>query len=373
MNWNEIAAELNARPAVGLSIAIGLAVLLAMVAGHIGLAVLRRAARGYLLPSHWVKATKQPALWALYFIAVQAVLGGSPWKLGFLPALQHAVTLVIIAALSWLGVRLAGATSDAVIERYSSQHIVTVHARRVQTQTRLLARTVMTVVVIIGFSAALMTFPTVRQIGTSLLASAGLAGVVVGLAARPLFSNLLAGLQIALTQPIRLDDVVIVEGEWGVIEQILSTYVVVRIWDDRRIVMPLQWFLDHPFQNWTLSSANITGAIYFWVDYRMPVEPLRAEVKRLCEAAPEWDRRFQNLQVTDANERAMQLRVLVTGEDAGKNWDLRCRVREGLLAFIQREYPEFLPRVRAEVSEPEAERMQNAERNAPVLAKTAKQ
>jgi small-conductance mechanosensitive channel len=219
-------------------------------------------------------------------------------------------------------------------------------ARRLQTQTKILTRSVMSVVILIGVAIALMTFPSVRHIGASLLASAGLAGIVAGLAARPLLGNMIAGLQIGLTQPIRLDDVVIVEGEWGRIEEITGTYVVVKIWDQRRMVVPLEWWTQNPFQNWTRSSSAIIGTVFLWVDYRMPLAPLREELKRLCEASALWDKAVCVLQVTDVSERSMQLRCLVSAADSSANWDLRCNVREGLLTYIQDTHPEYLPRVR---------------------------
>ena len=189
-----------------------------------------------------------------------------------------------------------------------------------------------------------------RQIGASLLASAGVAGLVAGIAARPVLGNLIAGLQIALSQPIRLDDVVVIQGEWGRIEEITGTYVSVRLWDQRRLIVPLQWFIENPFTNWTRNSSQIIGTVFLYVDYRMPLAPLREELARIVEHAPEWDGRVQVLQVTDATERAMQLRVLVSSLDSGLNWDLRCRVREGLLDFMQQHYPQYLPRARADVS-----------------------
>ena len=189
-----------------------------------------------------------------------------------------------------------------------------------------------------------------RQIGTSLLASAGLVGIVAGFAARPVLGNLIAGLQIGLSQPIRLDDVVIVEGEWGVVEEITGTYVVVRIWDQRRLVVPLQWWIEHPFQNWTRSSAELIGTVFLWVDYRMPLAPLRAALEQACKSSPDWDGRLALLQLTDTNEQAIQLRALVTSANASKNWDLRCHVREQLIDFVQREYPQYLPRLRAEAA-----------------------
>ena len=210
----------------------------------------------------------------------------------------------------------------------------------------MLARTAMFMVGVLGVGSVLMTFPNVRQIGASLLASAGLAGIVAGLAARPVLGNLIAGLQIALTQPIRIDDVLIVEDEWGRVEEITETYVVICIWDQRRLVVPLEYFIQHPFQNWTRRNAELIGSVMFWVDYRMPVAPLREQLNEIVQAAPEWDKRVCVLQVTDMSERAMQLRVLVSAADAGRAWDLRCRVREELIAYMQREFHEMLPQIR---------------------------
>jgi small-conductance mechanosensitive channel len=203
----------------------------------------------------------------------------------------------------------------------------------------------MTFVYLIGVSCALITFPSVRHIGTSLLASAGVAGLVAGLAARPVLSNLIAGMQLALTQPIRLDDVLIVEGEWGRVEEIAGAFVVLALWDERRLIVPLQWFIEHPFQNWTRSNAEILGTVFLWVDYHTPIEMLRAELSRLAL-----------LQVTDANEQAMQLRALVSASDSSRSFDLRCHVREGLIAFIGREHAHCLPRARAEIGRPSAQR-----------------
>ena len=164
-------------------------------------------------------------------------------------------------------------------------------------------------------------------------------------------ANLIAGIQIAVTQPIRLDDVVIVENEWGRIEEITGTYVVVRIWDDRRLVVPLQYFIERPFQNWTRRNSSIIGSVFFWVDYSLPLEPLREELRRLCQELPElWDGRVIVLQVTDASEKSLQLRVLVSSQDSSRNWDLRCHLRESLIGFIQRQYPQCLPQLRADLS-----------------------
>jgi hypothetical protein len=202
-----------------------------------------------------------------------------------------------------------------------------------------------------GIAFILMTFPRARQFGTSLLASAGLSALVIGLAAKSVFGNLLAGLQIALSQPIRIDDVLIVQGEWGRVEEITSTYVVLKIWDERRLVVPLQWFIDNPFQNWTRTTSQIIGSVFFWVDYTTDLAPLRAEATRLAQGSKDYDGRVCLLQVVDTSERAMKLRLIVSSPSAGQSWDLCCLLREGLIALMQREHPDALPRLRAEMRE----------------------
>jgi small-conductance mechanosensitive channel len=189
-----------------------------------------------------------------------------------------------------------------------------------------------------------MVFDSVRQFGASILATAG---IVVGLAAQRSIGTLIAGLQIALTQPFRVDDVVIVENEWGHIEDITLTYVVVRIWDLRRLVVPITYFIEQPFQNWTRSSADILGTVFLYVDYSVPLEALRSELTRILAVSRHWDGKVNVLQVTDAKEHMLQLRALASAADASQSWDLRCEIREQLLGFVQREYPDSLPRLRA--------------------------
>jgi small-conductance mechanosensitive channel len=283
---------------------------------------------------------------AVVLLVLLVVWEAAPRDLPRLTTVEHLTTLALAVSLAWLGKSCIGGVSEAVIATHPVDGADDLAARRVHTETRVIARILMGIVGFIGVALVLMSFPAVRALGTSLLASAGVAGLIVGLAARPALSNLIAGMQIALSQPIRLDDVVIVEGEWGRIEDIGGTYVVVRIWDERTLVVPLQWFLEHPFQNWTRTSAKITGSVFIWVDYRLPLGPVTAELKRLCSEAKEWDKRICVLEVTDANERAMQLRALVSSADSSQNWDLRCRVRAGLITFIQERYRDCLPQVR---------------------------
>jgi len=263
--------------------------------------------------------------------------------------LGHFLVMVQIAAVSWLVVQLVSVLDDVMTARYRQVHKTSLGARRTHTQIRVLRQIARICVSILAVGAMLMTFPTIRQLGAGLLASAGAAGLVIGIAARPLFENLIAGIQIGLTQPIRLDDVVIVEGEWGKIAEINATYVVVHIWDDRRLVVPLKYFNEQPFQNWTRTSGELLGTVFLTVDYTFPVDEARQEVKRILEASGMWDGRAWGLQVTDANDRGMELRVLMSAPDAGTAWDLRCLVREKLIGFIQARYPQSLPRMRADL------------------------
>ncbi|MEM5317802.1 mechanosensitive ion channel domain-containing protein [Paraburkholderia sp. JHI869] len=335
---------------LGTLLVSALALVFAFAMHWVGGRVLLRVARPYPRVSVFLRYIRKPALAVLAILAIEFVWWQAPDTLRHISGLRELCAFALIGAITWLSVRCAAAIGEAIIAAHPLDIADNLQARRIHTQARVLARTVMVLIIIVGVGAALMTFPNVRQIGASLLASAGVAGLVAGIAARPVLGNLIAGLQIALSQPIRLDDVVVIQGEWGRIEEITGTYVSVRIWDQRRLIVPLQWFIENPFANWTRSSSQIIGTVFLWLDYRMPLAPLREALARIVDGAPEWDRRVQVLQVTDANERAMQLRVLVSSRDSGLNFDLRCRVREGLLDFVNEHYPQFLPRARAEVS-----------------------
>lgn len=329
-----------------------LALLGVFIFHRIGTRILHRVTEPFPFWRHLVWYGHQAGRAIVFLVLLQVILRNAPDTLPGISVVRHLGALSLTAAITWFGVRCVAAVADTVLELNPLQSRNNLEARRIHTHTRVMARSIMIIVIVIGAGAALMTLPLLRQVGTSLLASAGVAGIFIGFAAKPVLSNLLAGLQIALTQPIRLDDVVIVENEWGWIEEITATYVVVRIWDQRRLVMPLQWFIEHPFQNWTRSNSEILGTVLLWVDYRMPVDLIREEAQRVCESSDEWDERVCVTQVVDAGSQAQQIRVLVSAADAGQAWDLRCKLREQLIQFIQRDYPQYLPRVRAELSEP---------------------
>src|SRR6478735_6492153 len=232
-------------------------------------------------------------------------------------------------------------------------------ARKHNTQVRVLARTIDVLLIMLTLSAALMTFPAVRQYGVSLFASAGVAGIVAGLAARPVLSNLMAGVQLAMTQPIRLYDAVIVENEYGTIEEITSTYVVVKLWDLRRMIVPLTYFIEKPFQNWTRENSSLIGNVMMYLDYRAPVGIIRQKFRDIVKESKLWDGQTAALQITDFKEGTMELRLLMSARSSGAAFDLRCEVREKLIDFIQHEHPEALPHSRqvAAKSAPEADAM----------------
>lgn len=341
--------KLLVHPIFSVATIAPLAMLAALLVHRLAPLIIRRLATGHLILEAVLRESLPPLRWLLPLLALQTVWTTAPADFPGLPAWQHGTLLAIIAVATWLAVNALIGVRDAILQRFPADAADNLQARRVRTQTTVLVRTLSGVMILLGMSAALMTFPDVRQIGASLLASAGLAGLVLGFAAKPVLGNLIAGLQIAVAQPIRIDDVVIVEGEWGRVEEITGTFVVVRIWDERRLVVPLQWFIEHPFQNWTRTSAHLIGTVFLWVDYSLPLAPLRGELERICREAPEWDGKVCLLQVTDTSDHAMQVRALVSSGDSGRNWDLRCRVREGLIAFVQQEYPLALPRLRAEM------------------------
>jgi small-conductance mechanosensitive channel len=250
--------------------------------------------------------------------------------------------------LGWLMIAAVYGFEDALVQRYDINASDNVRARRIRTQLHLMRRMVITLLVIVDAGLVLSLFQDSKiwHYGAGLLASAGLASLVLATAAKTSVSNLLAGLQIAIAEPIRLDDVVIVEGEWGRIEEISTTYVVVAIWDKRRLVVPLSYFIENPFQNWTRTTSDLLGTAFLYVDYSIPVDALRTELRRILENEPLWDRQVCALQVTDLSERTMQIRCLLSARNSSHQFDLRCIVREKMISFIKQNYPEAFPLTR---------------------------
>lgn len=268
---------------------------------------------------------------------------------GILAVSRKLLGMAIVLAVTFLIIRAANIISETLIRSNRLDVEENYSARKIHTQVSVIRKIVVFTAIVLGMGATLMLFEGARQVGASILASAGIAGIVIGFAAQKTLGNLLAGIQIALTQPIRLDDVVIVEGEWGWIEEITLTYVVVKVWDLRRLVLPITYFVEKPFQNWTRESAQIIGSIFLHTDYRVPMEALRKEALRLAETHPFWDKQVFKLQVTDSCEQTIKLRLIVSSKNSPRSWDLRCDLREGMLTFLQEQYPESLPRTRAEI------------------------
>lgn len=270
-----------------------------------------------------------------------------PW----VAILEHAIAIVVIVATGWVLIAATEVLEELVDVRYDLGKSDNLHARQMHTKFTVFRRIIVVAVGTMTFAAVLLTFPAARTIGTGIFASAGIAGLAIGIAARPTLETMLAGIQLALTGPINIDDVVIVEGEWGRVEEIRATYVVVRIWDQRRLIVPLQYFISQPFQNWTRVSADLLGEVTLDVDYRTPVDSVRAAVGPMIEASQRWDKKFWNLQVVDAGPSTMRLRILATAANSGDAFDLRCEVREKLIAWLQEHHPDSLPRVRFESGE----------------------
>jgi small-conductance mechanosensitive channel len=258
--------------------------------------------------------------------------------------------LIFIMLVAWVAQTALHIWTTIYLGRFKIDSADNLLARKHVTQTRILCRIAKTLIAIVAISAALMSFESVRQYGVSLLASAGAAGIIVGFALQPLLKNIFAGIQLAITQPIRIDDALLIEGEWGKVEEITSTFVVVRIWDWRRLVVPLNYFLEHPFQNWTKEGAQLIGSVMLYLDYAVPMDKVRAKTKEIVENSPLWDKQVMAVQITDARDTTIELRILVSARDSGRAFDLRCEVREKLIDFLRREYPDALPRFRAEVS-----------------------
>ncbi len=305
--------------------------------------------------------SKHGAIWAIFvrrcnrstafifpLLGILAVLPSAAIPDEIERGLERLTSICTIVAVAWAIIVILGIWADLSNVRRHADDRDNLRAREIETRVAILHRTFVTIVVIVGVGAILMTFPTVRTIGTTLLASAGIVGLAAGFAARPIFENLVAGVQIAFTQPIRIDDVVIVEKEWGRIEEITSTYVVVKTWDLRRLIVPLTYFINTPFQNWTRRTSELVGAVMIYADYTVPVAEIRAALESIVASSPLWDKKVWNLQVSDALHDVVELRALMSAQNASDVWDLRCYVREKLIAFIQERYPQSLPRVRTD-------------------------
>ena len=294
---------------------------------------------------------------ALLILAMIVAIPVAPLKPDTAAFLARLMGDAVIGLIGWSAIIALHIAADLYLRRFRLDIDDNLLARKHNTQVRVLSRTIDVLLVMLTLSAALMTFPAVRQYGLSLFASAGVAGIVVGLAARPVLSNLMAGVQLAMTQPIRLYDAVIVENEYGTIEEITSTYVVVKLWDLRRMIVPLTYFIEKPFQNWTRENSSLVGNVMIYLDYGAPVGAIREKFAAILKESHRWDGQVSAVQVTDFKEGTMELRLLMSARSSGQAFDLRCEVREKLIDFLQREHPEALPHSRqiSEKGEPKVD------------------
>ncbi len=300
----------------------------------------------------FVDAAARPARWILIALALASVRQLLHLDDGARALWGQAAGMIVPLLLGWLAINLIRAGGRAVELSADISVADNLRARRRRTRSAILTRIAVFVVGFITICLMLLSIPSVRSVGVTLMASAGLVGLAVGAAAQPALKNIIAGVQMAFTEPIRIDDVVIIDGEWGKIEEIRLTYVVVAIWDERRLVVPVSKFLEDSFQNWTRSTSQLLGSAFFWLDPTADIARLRAKFEEVVRANERWDGRAFVLQVTDTRPDAIEVRVLATAKDAPTAFDLRCDLREAMLAFIRDEMPEALPRGRMELGRP---------------------
>jgi len=335
----------------------GLLVVLATIIGAATSAILlkifaRLAERTkYKLDDIIIKHMRRPVQYLLPVLLVYPLLGIATLPIDQEETISGILKVLTVMLLAWLATRAVRVVEEGLLRHFDASVKDNLTARRVHTQIKLFRQVVLLIIMIITASVILMMFDQLRVIGVSLLASAGIAGMILGFSAQKVLGNLLAGIQIAITQPIRLGDVLIVENEWGWVEEITLTYVVVKIWDLRRLVIPISHFLEKPFQNWTRKSADILGTVFIYADYTIPIDKLREELTRILQSTDLWDGKVNGLQVTDAKEHTLELRALMSAADSPKAWDLRCLVREKLVTFVQEHYPQCLPKFRTELKQ----------------------
>ncbi|MER6948520.1 mechanosensitive ion channel domain-containing protein [Nonomuraea sp. NPDC000554] len=318
--------------------------------------ILSRAGRKWALARHLVEHCTWPAFAVAAVAAFNVVFGPGMFgdtqqerSLG--STVDQVLALLTIASVTWLIVQASYALTDVVLDRLVLvQGEGNRRARRIRTQIGLVRRVAAAVIIVIALGAMLFSFPQVRALGAGLLASAGIAGAVVGIAAQPTLGNMLAGLQLAFSDALRLDDVVVVNNEWGRIEELTLTYVVLRLWDERRLVLPVSYFTQNPFENWTRHGSQVVAVVHLRVDWSVPVAKLRDELHRYIQGNPLWDQKDWTLQVTDVQKNGLiELRALMSAADSPSAWDLKCDVREHLVTYIRENYPDALPRFRVEM------------------------
>lgn len=293
-----------------------------------------------------VNRLRLPLNYFLPFVFMESVLPFMRLSVVYNHYLDKTIQLLLIISFGFILIRVVKLFEDYITIHYDITKTDNLKERKVRTQIHFIRKLLILIIVLLTIGAVLLSFESLRKLGAGLLTGVGVGGIIIGFAAQKSLGNLLAGFQIALTQSIRIDDVLVVEGEWGRVEDITLTYVVLKIWDERRLILPITYFIEKPFQNWTRIGSAITGTVFIHMDYSLPLEPLRKEFIRLLENNPLWDGRIKAMQVTDAKVHTMEIRALMSARNSSDAFDLRCNIREKLIAFIQKTYPESLPQHR---------------------------
>ena len=324
------------------------ALIAAWVAHRLLFGLLARVARRTksVVDDALARRARAPTRWILFLLATFLVLPGLRLSDAADDMAQRVLVVALTGAIGWLALRLTRVIGDVVETKYDPTRLDSLAARQAVTRVRILTRVLTAIIVTVTACLMLMAIPSIRQIGVTLFASAGIAGLVVGMAAGLAIGNLLAGIQLALTQPIRIEDAVTVEGQFGRIEEIRPTYVVVRVWDLRRLVVPISYFIEKPFENWTRGETDALGAVTVYVDYAVSIAALREEALRVLKSSDLWDGKVGSVQVTDCRETSVEVRVLMSASSSDRLWDLRCFVRERLVAYLNSPRCENLPRQR---------------------------
>ncbi|MDQ1039248.1 small-conductance mechanosensitive channel [Streptomyces sp. V3I8] len=328
-------------------IVIGGSVVLTLLVGWTADLLLRRADQRHHQVPLWglLRRCRLPLQFAMCAVLLRGSYDQAEIAAEHSAGIGQALTLVLIGSAAWLLVRIATAVVDSSYSRYANTHRDPARVRRVRTQVALIQRVVSAIVGVVAVAAMLLTFPAMRAAGASLLASAGILGIVAGVAAQSTLSNMFAGFQIAFGDMVRLGDTVVVNGEWGTVDEITLTFLTVRTWDERRFTMPVSYFTSQPFENWSRGGVQMTGTVFFHLDHHAPVEEMRDKLRDILRACPAWDGRDYGLAVTDSTPSTMEVRALVTAKDADDVWTVRVTVREQMLRWLATHHPYALPRV----------------------------
>ena len=347
VTWRAQLDQITGSPEFSVYLLFAGAIVVALLVHSVTFGVLQRLSKSGSIAEVILAQITGPTRLAMVLLTVSMLLPAANITESASEVASRSLKIGLVVLLGWSTILTINAVARYLERRHRLDEEDNFEARRVHTQIEILRRVAVILVVLLSAGGVLITFPTIQAVGVSLFASAGVAGIVLGLAARPILTNLIAGIQIALTQPIRLEDVLIVEGEWGWVERITTTYVVIRIWDLRRLVVPLSYFIEKPFENWTRESSAIIGVVIWHLDYRAPIAEMRKKLDSLLYSNPRWDGKVSNLQVIDTSQTTLTVRGLVSARNSPTAWDLRCEIREQMIAWLQATHPEALPRFRS--------------------------